>query len=176
MWFFLIWHNSFSLSSFIKMVRHVITAVLKTPGSASESPENLFQDSNGKKVVSFVGTLKMDDPKSVKIPSIKSTKVSGHLETISTSNGKNSTSIVIHGNIVEDPGVDWCLKCGDQVYPLEKLEPCPGQFYHESCFRCAECNTKLSLATFCKNLQATQDPRVYCRPHQPKLDKVHCKW
>jgi hypothetical protein len=153
------------------MVRHVITAVLKkTMESSSESPESLLQDSKGKRIMSFIGTLKMEDPKSKKIPSKQSTKVSGHFETIS--GGEKSSSIVIHGKIEEIPGVDWCLRCGDQVYPLEKLEPCPGQFYHERCFRCAECGTKLSLGTFCKNLQATQDPRIYCRSHQPKLDKV----
>jgi hypothetical protein len=67
---------------------------------------------------------------------------------------------------------DVCRRCGNQVYPLEKLEPGPGQFYHERCFRCAVCKTKLSLATYCRSLQASNDPRVYCRPHQPRLDKV----
>lgn len=153
------------------MVRHVITAVLKKTLDPSESPDSLLQDSKGKKIMSFIGTLKMEDPKSKQIPSIQSTKVSGHFETIS-GGGNKTSSIVIHGKIEEIPGVDWCLRCGDQVYPLEKLEPCPGQFYHERCFRCYECGTKLSLATFCKNLQITQDPRVYCRTHQPKLDKV----
>ena len=66
-----------------------------------------------------------------------------------------------------------CRRCGKKVYPMESLEPGPGQFYHDRCFRCDVCKTKLSLVTFCKSLQAINDPKVYCRPHQPRLDKVN---
>ncbi len=39
-------------------------------------------------------------------------------------------------------------RCGQPVYPMERLEPLPGQHYHPQCFRCWKCQTKLTLATF----------------------------
>ena len=65
-----------------------------------------------------------------------------------------------------------CHRCCQPVYPLEKVEPVAGQIYHPQCFRCGECQIKLSLATYCRSLQSTKDSQVYCRAHQPKQDKV----
>ena len=61
------------------------------------------------------------------------------------------------------------------MYPLEKIEPVEGVQYHPKCFRCAECGSKLSLMTFCRNPMRSPgdgDTKVYCRNHQPKMDKV----
>jgi hypothetical protein len=44
-----------------------------------------------------------------------------------------------------------CRRCGRQVYPLEQLEPDPGQVYHDRCFRCDVCKTKLSLGSILQN-------------------------
>ena len=47
-------------------------------------------------------------------------------------------------------------RCGQPVYPLERLEPLAGQHYHPQCFRCWECQTKLTLATFCSATEGGQ--------------------
>ena len=80
---------------------------------------------------------------------------------------------------VDAVGVRACFRCGQPVYPLEKVEPVEGQRYHPQCFRCAVCQTKLSLATFCSGAlkknegeEDERDTRLYCRAHQPKPDKV----
>ena len=65
-----------------------------------------------------------------------------------------------------------CVRCYQSVYPLEKIEPIAGQQYHPQCFRCVECGTKLTLATYCRSLQSNRDRQVYCRPHQPRQSKV----
>lgn len=70
-----------------------------------------------------------------------------------------------------------CVKCRSPVYPLEKIEPMSGQLYHPQCFKCVECHTQLSLATFCRSLHSNRDLQVYCRAHQPRQDKVMlCKF
>jgi LIM domain len=52
----------------------------------------------------------------------------------------------------------YCRRCGKKVYPMERLDPGPGQSYHDRCFRCDVCKTKLTLATFCKSLQVKPGP------------------
>ncbi len=81
----------------------------------------------------------------------------------------------------------YILRCGQPVYPTERLEPLAGQHYHPQCFRCWECQTKLTLATFCSDSTTSgpgqeapapasappgQSTRLFCRAHQPKQDKV----
>lgn len=56
--------------------------------------------------------------------------------------------------------------CTKTVYPLERLVA-NQQIYHNSCFRCTHCNTKLSLANY-----ASLHNNVYCKPHFCQLFKA----
>ncbi|KAM9444138.1 LIM domain and actin-binding protein 1 isoform 2-T2 [Clarias gariepinus] len=58
-----------------------------------------------------------------------------------------------------------CVACQKTVYPLEKLVA-NQQTFHNACFRCAHCNTKLSLANF-----ACLHGSIYCKPHFNQLFK-----
>ncbi|KAG7318781.1 hypothetical protein KOW79_017255 [Hemibagrus wyckioides] len=58
-----------------------------------------------------------------------------------------------------------CVACDKTVYPLEKLVA-NQQTFHNSCFRCTHCNTKLSLANF-----ACLHGSIYCKPHFNQLFK-----
>ncbi|KAK7129248.1 hypothetical protein R3I94_017456 [Phoxinus phoxinus] len=59
-----------------------------------------------------------------------------------------------------------CVTCLKTVYPLEKLVA-NQQIYHNTCFRCAYCNTKLSLVNY-----ASLHNNVYCKPHYCQLFKA----
>ncbi|KAK3536698.1 hypothetical protein QTP86_022384 [Hemibagrus guttatus] len=58
-----------------------------------------------------------------------------------------------------------CVACHKTVYSLEKLVA-NQQTFHNSCFRCAHCNTKLSLVNF-----ACLHGNIYCKPHFNQLFK-----
>ncbi|KAG9260406.1 LIM domain and actin-binding protein 1-like [Astyanax mexicanus] len=58
-----------------------------------------------------------------------------------------------------------CVGCLKTVYPLEKLVA-NQQTYHNTCFRCAHCSTKLSLANY-----ASLHGTIYCKPHFNQLFK-----
>ncbi|XP_062871205.1 LIM domain and actin-binding protein 1a isoform X2 [Trichomycterus rosablanca] len=58
-----------------------------------------------------------------------------------------------------------CVTCMKTVYPLERLVA-NQQIYHNSCFRCAHCNTKLSLVNY-----ASLHNNVYCKSHFNQLFK-----
>ncbi|XP_076023272.1 LIM domain and actin-binding protein 1a isoform X2 [Genypterus blacodes] len=64
------------------------------------------------------------------------------------------------------PVKETCVSCMKTVYPLEKLVA-GQQVYHTSCFRCAHCNTKLSLGNY-----ASLHNNVYCKPHFSQLFKA----
>ncbi|MCI4387703.1 hypothetical protein PGIGA_G00077270 [Pangasianodon gigas] len=64
------------------------------------------------------------------------------------------------------PTRESCVTCTKTVYPLERLVA-NQQVYHNSCFRCAYCNTKLSLANY-----ASLHNNVYCKPHFCQLFKA----
>ncbi|XP_072553240.1 LIM domain and actin-binding protein 1a isoform X3 [Salminus brasiliensis] len=59
-----------------------------------------------------------------------------------------------------------CVMCLKTVYPLERLVA-NQQVYHSTCFRCAHCNTKLSLGSY-----ASLHSNVYCKPHFCQLFKA----
>ena len=69
-------------------------------------------------------------------------------------------------------GVDACYRCGQAVFPLEKIEPRAGEKYHPRCFICAVCGIELNLANFCRSLQSPRDSLIYCRAHQPHQSKA----
>ncbi|XP_043080637.1 LIM domain and actin-binding protein 1a [Puntigrus tetrazona] len=64
------------------------------------------------------------------------------------------------------PVRETCIMCLKTVYPLEKLVA-NQQIYHNTCFRCAYCNTKLSLVNY-----ASLHNNVYCKPHYCQLFKA----
>ncbi|TSL61202.1 LIM domain and actin-binding protein 1 [Bagarius yarrelli] len=64
------------------------------------------------------------------------------------------------------PPRECCVMCTKTVYPLERLVA-NQQIYHNSCFRCTHCNTKLSLANY-----ASLHNNVYCKPHFCQLFKA----
>ncbi|XP_065141378.1 LIM domain and actin-binding protein 1a isoform X1 [Paramisgurnus dabryanus] len=64
------------------------------------------------------------------------------------------------------PARETCVMCLKTVYPLEKLVA-NQQIYHNTCFRCAYCNTKLSLVNY-----ASLHNNVYCKPHFCQLFKA----
>lgn len=64
------------------------------------------------------------------------------------------------------PVRETCVMCLTTVYTLEKLVA-NQQIYHNTCFRCAYCNTKLSLVNY-----ASLHNNVYCKPHFCQLFKA----
>lgn len=62
-----------------------------------------------------------------------------------------------------------CLRCNKTVYQMDKVGPLKDfTFYHQSCFKCRECGTKLTLKTYFNNQQSSDDHEVYCHRHCPK--------
>ncbi|KAL6483518.1 hypothetical protein MHYP_G00083900 [Metynnis hypsauchen] len=64
------------------------------------------------------------------------------------------------------PVCETCVMCLKTVYPLERLVA-NQQIYHNTCFRCAHCNTKLSIGNY-----ASLHSSVYCKPHFCQLFKA----
>ncbi|XP_031421677.1 LIM domain and actin-binding protein 1a isoform X2 [Clupea harengus] len=64
------------------------------------------------------------------------------------------------------PARETCVMCQKTVYPLERLVA-NQHVYHNTCFRCAHCNTKLSLGNY-----ASLHSNVYCKPHFCQLFKA----
>uniref|UniRef100_A0A4W5PY52 LIM domain and actin binding 1a n=1 Tax=Hucho hucho TaxID=62062 RepID=A0A4W5PY52_9TELE len=64
------------------------------------------------------------------------------------------------------PAQESCVSCQKTVYPLERLVA-NQQVYHNTCFRCSHCNTKLSLGTY-----ASLHSHVYCKAHFCQLFKA----
>ncbi|KAG9340214.1 hypothetical protein JZ751_021654 [Albula glossodonta] len=89
-------------------------------------------------------------------------------------NGSSTpTSALQHGNnqpkAVRKFGTplrETCVSCLKTVYPLERLVASQ-QVFHNSCFRCSHCNTKLSLGNY-----ASLHNNVYCKPHFSQLFKA----
>lgn len=62
-----------------------------------------------------------------------------------------------------------CLRCNKTVYQMDKVGPLKDfTFYHQNCFKCRECGTKLTLKTYFNNQQSSDDHEVYCHRHCPK--------
>ncbi|XP_078662225.1 uncharacterized protein LOC144906126 isoform X7 [Branchiostoma floridae x Branchiostoma belcheri] len=61
---------------------------------------------------------------------------------------------------------DKCKTCGKRVYPVEKLVA-DKNIYHNTCFKCAECNRTLRVGTY-----ASIDGAIYCKPHFQQLFKL----
>ncbi|XP_073402220.1 LIM domain and actin-binding protein 1 isoform X3 [Dendrobates tinctorius] len=65
----------------------------------------------------------------------------------------------------QPPPRDICFGCQKTVYPMERLFA-NQQVYHNSCFRCHYCSTKLSLGNY-----ASLHGNAYCKPHFNQLFK-----
>lgn len=62
-----------------------------------------------------------------------------------------------------------CLRCSKTVYQMDKVGPLKDfTFYHQNCFKCRECGTKLTLKTYFNNQHSGNDQEVYCHRHCPK--------
>ncbi|XP_053312259.1 LIM domain and actin-binding protein 1 isoform X2 [Spea bombifrons] len=64
------------------------------------------------------------------------------------------------------PAREICFGCQKTVYPMERFLA-NQQVYHNSCFRCSHCSTKLSLGNY-----ASLHGIVYCKPHFNQLFKA----
>jgi len=60
-------------------------------------------------------------------------------------------------------GAAKCESCGKTAYSLESIT-CDGVTYHKRCFRCKECNNKLSVGGY-----AMIHGDAYCKPHFKQL-------
>ena len=54
--------------------------------------------------------------------------------------------------------LDMCLRCGGKVFSAEKMMTAGGLF-HQSCFRCVNCNRNLDQSS----VNCGQDGEIYCR-------------
>ncbi|XP_076355928.1 hillarin-like [Tachypleus tridentatus] len=62
-----------------------------------------------------------------------------------------------------------CLRCEQTVYQVDKVGPLKDfSFYHQGCFKCLVCGSKLTLRTYYNNQQNHDDKEVYCQNHVPK--------
>lgn len=67
-----------------------------------------------------------------------------------------------------------CLRCGQTVYQVDKVGPLKDfTFFHQGCFKCLVCGTKLTLRTYYNNQQDQEDKEVYCQSHMPKTGPGH---
>ena len=64
-----------------------------------------------------------------------------------------------------------CLRCGHQVYALERIGPIKGNIYHKTCFKCLICDRQLDLKTYYTNQVDLNERQIYCQSHAPKSGK-----
>ena len=64
-----------------------------------------------------------------------------------------------------------CLRCGSQVYSLERIGPIKGNIYHKTCFKCLVCERQLDLKTYYTNQIDLNERQIYCQSHAPKSGK-----
>ncbi|XP_013784133.1 hillarin-like [Limulus polyphemus] len=67
-----------------------------------------------------------------------------------------------------------CLRCNLTVYQVDKIGPLKDfTFFHQNCFKCSVCGTKLTLRTYYNNQQDQDDKEVYCQSHVPRTGPGH---
>jgi hypothetical protein len=86
-------------------------------------------------------------------------------EILNQTNLNNSTSVASGGTDNK------CLRCGNQVYSLERIGPIKGNIYHKTCFKCLACDRQLDLKTYYTNQVNLNDRQIYCQSHAPKSGK-----
>ncbi|KAK1799810.1 hypothetical protein P4O66_006333, partial [Electrophorus voltai] len=77
----------------------------------------------------------------------------------------NDTPRLVRGQKFRFSVREICVACQKTVYSLEKLVA-NQQVFHNTCFRCAYCKNKLSLANY-----ASLHGNIYCKPHFNQLFK-----
>ncbi|KAM4700457.1 LIM domain and actin-binding protein 1 isoform 2-T2 [Discoglossus pictus] len=101
-------------------------------------------------------------------------KLDEEIQRPSTSPGYSSQTRVLNqlestpaksGKKFQLPAREICFGCEKTVYPMERLFA-NQQVYHNGCFRCTHCSTKLSLGSY-----ASLHGSVYCKPHFNQLFK-----
>lgn len=61
-----------------------------------------------------------------------------------------------------------CHRCGKPVYPTDKVGPLKDcSYFHQGCFKCYICGTRLALKTYCNNRNNIDDQEIYCNNHVP---------
>uniref|UniRef100_F1KWC6 Kyphoscoliosis peptidase n=2 Tax=Ascaris TaxID=6251 RepID=F1KWC6_ASCSU len=61
-----------------------------------------------------------------------------------------------------------CHRCSKPVYPTDKVGPLKDStYFHQGCFKCYICGTRLALKTYCNNRNDTDDREIYCNGHVP---------
>ena len=116
-------------------------------------------------------------------PAFNGNKESSHgSQAISNSNG-NSNSLTNGASTTSySPAIlssahymagleNKCLRCGNQVYALERIGPIKGNIYHKTCFKCLICERQLDLKTYYTNQVDLNDRQIYCQSHAPKSGK-----
>ncbi|XP_030054098.1 LIM domain and actin-binding protein 1 isoform X2 [Microcaecilia unicolor] len=93
--------------------------------------------------------------KSAGVCASSSAKVDGQAETSPPKTAKK----------FQLPAREICIGCQKTVYPMERFFA-NGQVFHNSCFRCLHCGSKLSLGNY-----ASLHGNIYCKPHFNQLFK-----
>uniref|UniRef100_A0A0N5AH95 LIM zinc-binding domain-containing protein n=1 Tax=Syphacia muris TaxID=451379 RepID=A0A0N5AH95_9BILA len=61
-----------------------------------------------------------------------------------------------------------CHRCSKPVYPTDKVGPLKDStYFHQGCFKCYICGTRLALKTYCNNRNDINDQEIYCNSHVP---------
>ena len=71
-------------------------------------------------------------------------------------------------NLFKPAKTDFCRRCQDRVYQMEKIGPVNEVIFHQQCFKCSQCGQKLTLRTYYTNSTDPNDTEVYCNKHVPK--------
>lgn len=67
-----------------------------------------------------------------------------------------------------------CFRCDQTVYQVDRVGPLKDfTFFHQGCFKCSACGTKLTLKTYYNNQDSNDDKEVYCVSHVPKIGPGH---
>jgi len=66
-------------------------------------------------------------------------------------------------SLFDEGSTEKCLTCGKTVFLTEKISA-EGKVFHQSCFRCSHCNSKLKLGSY-----AGMNGVYYCKPHFKQL-------
>ena len=96
------------------------------------------------------------------------------MSTNSTPNGTLNTRTLDKSapkslsNLFAPAKTDFCQRCGDRVYAMEKIGPVNEVVFHSGCFKCSVCQQKLTLRTYYTNSTDVNDTEVYCSKHAPK--------
>lgn len=63
---------------------------------------------------------------------------------------------------------EFCFRCSKPIYPTDRIGPLKdSSFFHNGCFKCYICGTRLALKTYCNNRENIDDREVYCSNHVP---------